>query len=255
MDLHLDSLDRHFTLPKVRKVAMARPFAWIQLGWEDLKAHPGPSLAWGFLVAIAGWLSLGLAYNYPYLFTTCITGFLLVAPLIAAGIYELTSAREEGRPASFGQSVRDYMKNLSQIAFLGVILGMIAIGWERVSAILFALFYGGEAVSLKLLFASLVGEYAGFTIAWFAIGALLAMVVFALTAVSIPLLADREVDAITAMMTSVRAVTENLPAMLVWAVLIVALTALGFATGLIGLIVIFPVLGHATWIAYKEIVQ
>ncbi|GAA5785383.1 hypothetical protein GCM10007860_28140 [Chitiniphilus shinanonensis] len=254
MDLHIDSLDHHFTLPQTRKVAFGRPFAWIRLGWQEFTAHPAPSLAWGLVVAVAGWISLLLAYNYPLFFTTCVTGFLLLSPIVAAGIYELTSAREQGKPVSFLQSVRDYMRNLSQIAFFGVILGMIAIGWERVSAIMFALFYGGEVGTLHDFLRSLAGEYLGFSIAWVLTGAVLALVVFAVTAVSIPMLADREVDAVTAMMTSLRAVAENIAPMLLWAALIVALTAVGFATGLLGLIVIFPVLGHATWIAYKELV-
>ncbi|WP_255988286.1 DUF2189 domain-containing protein [Chitinolyticbacter albus] len=255
MDLHLDSLDEHFSLPKTRKVPFVRPFHWLKMGWQDFKAHPRPSLIWGVIVAIVGWLSLGVAVGYPYLFTFCISSFLLLAPLIASGIYELTSKREQGQPTSFVQSVRDYVKNLSQIAFFGFVLGLIALSWERISAILFALFYGGEAVSLQGFFSALTGEYAGFTIAWFVAGALLATVVFALTAVSIPMLADREIDTVTAMMTSLRVVAENLPAMMLWAMLIVGLTAVGFATALFGLIVIFPVLGHATWVAYKDLVE
>ncbi|XZG70312.1 DUF2189 domain-containing protein [Chitinibacteraceae bacterium HSL-7] len=255
MDMHLDGLDQHFTLPKTRKVSASRPLAWLAAGWRDFIAHPGPSLAWGVMVALVGGLMLKIAASYPYLFTFCITTFLLLAPLVAAGIYELTSEREQGRPTSFVQSVRDFLGNVGQIAFFGVILGMIALAWERISAILFALFYGGDAVSIEHFFQALTGEYATFTLSWALVGALLAAAVFAMTAVSIPMLADRQVDAITAMMTSIRCVAENLPAMLLWAVLIVALTALGFATALIGLIVIFPVLGHATWVAYKELVE
>ncbi|WP_035054559.1 DUF2189 domain-containing protein [Andreprevotia chitinilytica] len=255
MDLHMDSLDQHFTLPVTRKVNAGRPFTWLKRAWQDLLSHPAPSLAYGVLTAVTGWIVLAIASHFTYLFTFSITGYLLLAPLCAAGIYELTSEREEGRPTSFAQSIRDLMKNIGQLAFFGVILGMIAIGWERVSAILFALFYGGDAVTMDGFLQALVGEYAGFTIAWLIGGFLLSCVVFALTAISIPMLADREVDVVTAMMTSLRAVLENLPAMLLWAAIIVALTVIGFATFLIGFVVLFPLLGHATWIAYKDLVE
>ncbi|WP_410499851.1 DUF2189 domain-containing protein [Chitinibacter sp. S2-10] len=255
MDLHLSELDQHFTLPKTRKVGADRPLVWLKLGMNDLMQHPGPSLTYGLLITAFGWLILSLVDPRGHFFTSLITGFLLLSPLAAAGIYELTSEREEGRTTSFIQSLRDAGKNLSQVAFLGVILGMVAIAWERVSAILFALLYGGEVPAGTSLLAALTGEYLNFTLIWVAAGFLLACFVFALTAVSIPMLADREVDSVTAMMTSLRAVAENLSTMAIWAAIIVALTAIGFATYLIGLIVIFPLLGHATWYAYKDLIE
>lgn len=255
MDLHMHGLDDHFTLPQTDKVSASRPFTWLKLGWQDLRQHPLPSLGYGILIAIAGWLVLAISSNYTYLTSTSITGFMLLAPLGAAGIYELTSEREEGRETSFAQSIHDVVKNLGQIAFLGFILGCVAIGWERVSCILFALFYGGEAVNLHFFYNALFSEYWMFTVSWILGGFVLACITFAFTAVSIPMLADREVDVVTAMMTSLRVVMENLPAMVVWAAIIVTLTAIGFATGLLGLIVLFPLLGHATWIAYKELVH
>jgi uncharacterized membrane protein len=255
MDLHLSELDQHFTLPKTRKVSASRPIAWLKMGLADLLEHPGPSLAYGFLITALGWLMLSQVDPQGHFFASLVTGFLLLSPLAATGIYELTSERDEGRTTSFAQSLRDMGKNLSQVAFLGVILGMVAIAWERVSAILFALLYSGEVPAGQSIFQALTGEYLNFTLVWVAAGFVLACFVFALTAVSIPMLADREVDSVTAMMTSLRAVAENLGAMIVWASLIVLLTALGFATYLIGLIVIFPLLGHATWYAYKDMIE
>ncbi|QLG89265.1 DUF2189 domain-containing protein [Chitinibacter bivalviorum] len=255
MDLHLSELDQHFTMPKTRTVGMDRPLAWLKMGMNDLMQHPGPSLTYGFIITVVGWILLSVADPKGHFFATLVTGFLLLSPLAAAGIYELTSEREEGRPTSFMQSIHDLSKNLSQIAFLGVILGMVAMAWERVSAILFALLYGGQVPANESVISALTGEYLNFTLIWAAAGFVLACFVFALTAVSIPMLADREVDSVTAMMTSLRAVAENISTMLVWAALIVGLTAIGFATYLVGLIVIFPLLGHATWYAYKEMIE
>jgi uncharacterized membrane protein len=255
MDLHLNELDRHFTMPVTRKISADRPLVWLKMGWADLMKHPVPSLMYGVLIAAVGAALLLLSGSNFHLLSTAVTGFLLLAPLGAAGIYELSSERDEGRETSFTQSVHDVMKNGGQLAFLGAILGMVAIAWERVSAIIFALMFTGDALSSPSVLAALTGELLPFTMVWMAAGFVLACLVFALTAVSIPLLADREVDSVTAMMTSLRAVVENLPAMLVWAALLVGLTAIGFATYLIGLIVIFPLLGHATWYAYKELIE
>jgi uncharacterized membrane protein len=254
MSVHMAALDQHFTMPKTRQVAANSPMQWLKKGWVDLWAHPAPSLMYGLIVTLAGILVLSLAVNHVYLFTTSISGFLLLAPLGAAGIYELTSEREDGRPTSFAQSIRDLLANFGQLAFLGLALGMIAIAWERFSAILFAIFYGGQDVSLASYIGSLTGEFLPFTIIWSLVGFLLAFFVFGLTAVSIPMLADREVDSVTAMMTSLRATSENRIVMIQWAALIVLLTAIGFVT-VIGLVVIFPLLGHATWYAYKDLVE
>ncbi len=255
MDLHLNKLDQHFTLPVTRKVGFLRPLAWIKMGWQDLIKHPAPSLLYGLIISITGALLLLFTLQDVHLYTTAITGFLLLAPLGAAGIYELTSEREEGRETSFMQSIHDLYKNGSQLAFLGLVLAFIAISWERTSAVLFALMYSGQIIEKQSIVQALSGEFLPFTLAWMAGGFVLACFVFALTAISIPLLADRELDSVTAMMTSLRAVAENLPAMALWAALLVGFTALGFATFLIGLIVIFPLLGHATWYAYKELIE
>lgn len=255
MDLHLNELDQHFTIPVTRKIAINRPFVWLKMGWADMMRHPAPSLMYGVIIAIIGGGLLLFSQQNIHLFTTAITGFLLLAPLGAAGIYELTSERDEGRETSFMQSIHDLYKNGGQLAFLGVILAMVAIAWERASAILFALMVPRQIIGSDSIIASLTGELLPFTIIWVASGFVLACFVFALTAVSIPLLADREVDSVTAMMTSLRAVAENIPAMIVWAAILVGLTAIGFATYLIGLVVIFPLLGHATWYAYKEMIE
>ncbi|GGP25611.1 DUF2189 domain-containing protein [Silvimonas amylolytica] len=255
MDLHLHGLDDHFSMPETGKVSALRPFYWLKMGWADFTRHPLPSLCYGVITALLGFAVLKIASSYTYLSSTAITGFLLLAPLGASGIYELTHEREEGRETSFMQSLRDVVHNLGQIAFMGVILGFIAMSWERISAILFALFYGGEAVGMQFFTHALTSEYIGFTIAWSLAGLVLACVVFAISAVSIPMLAHRDVDTITALVTSVRVVAENIPAMLVWATIIVVLTAVGFATYLVGLVIIFPLLGHATWCAYRDLVH
>jgi len=250
-------LDRHFDLPRIRRVPPARALAWLALGVRDMRNSLVESLAYGTLVAVLGWLIWYHAGDRPQLFTTSVTGFFLIAPLLAAGLYEISRRQELGMRTSFGESLQGWRRSGGAIAQMGLQLVLIAIFWERLSAILFALSYGGAAPDLQRFVSDvfLSGNYPQVVFAYATVGGVFAALVFVISAVSIPMLLDRNGDIYTAMATSFLAVTRNPAAMLVWAALIVALTALGFATALFGLIVIFPILGHATWHAYRELTQ
>ena len=249
--------DRHFELPRIRQVPLARAFAWLALGLRDMRDSLVESLAYGTLVAVLGWLIWYHAGGRPQLFTASVTGFFLIAPLLAAGLYEISRRQELGMRSSFGESLQGWRRSGGAIAQMGLQLVLIAIFWERLSAILFALSYGGEAPDLRRFVSDvfLSGNYPQVVFAYLGVGGVFAAVVFVISAISIPMLLDRNGDIYTAMATSFLAVTRNIGPMLVWAVLIVALTAVGFATALFGLIVIFPILGHATWHAYRELTQ
>jgi len=241
----------------IRQVGLLRPLAWLAAGWQDLMAHPGPSLMYGVLVTVAGWAIVTLAAPHAELFTTVISGFVLIAPLIAAGIYELTRQREAGQPASFLGSLKSLRRNAGSIADYGIVLLLAGLLWERVAAVMFALSYGGEmgTVTDFVRDVFLSGKYVGVVVAWAVTGGVLASVVFAVTVVGMPMVIDRDADVVTAMLTSVRTVFANLPAMAFWALLIVGLTGLGMALALVGLVLVMPLLGHASWCAYKDLVQ
>lgn len=249
--------EQHFELPTIQRVPMSRPFTWLQRGWGDMRNNLGESLAYGLIFAIAGWLIWGYAAGRPQLFTASVTGFFLVAPLLAAGFHEISRREELGLSTSFGESLQGWRRSGGALAHFGVELVIMAIFWERLSAILFALSYGGTPPNLQAFFYDvfLSGNYPLLVVAYVVVGAVFAAIVFVVTAISIPMLLDRNGDRYTAMATSFLAVTRNLPAMALWAILIVALTAIGFATALFGLIVIFPVLGHATWHAYRDLTK
>jgi uncharacterized membrane protein len=249
-------LDEHFALPTIRRVAPDRPFAWLAAGWNDLRRDPLPSLAYGCLFAIAGDLILLLSLPHPHLFMLAVSGFFLVAPLLAAGLYEISRRHQRGEEVSFARSQSFWGRNGQALALFGVLLSIVGLAWERLSAVLFALFVGPEAESLGALLTMIVedGAYRGFAVSWLLVGAALAALVFVLSALSVPMMLDRPVDMATAAMTSVRGVLQNLPAMLLWAALIVLITLAGFATFLFGLIVLMPILGHASWHAYRDII-
>lgn len=248
----------------LRRIDTDRPFVWLQAGWQDIKANPIASIAYGLLFAVCGDIILLLAVPNPHLFTLAASGFFLVAPLLAAGLYEISRRRERGQDTTFAESLAGWRRNGESIALFGLGLAMIGVLWERLSAILFALFYAGNGdVGMGIVaFMNTVvlsGDNIAFVSAWFLAGGILALFTFALAAISVPMLLDRDNehggDLVTAMMTSLRAVLLNLDAMFLWAMIIVTLTLVGFVTLLFGLIVLMPLLGHASWHAYRDLVE
>ena len=255
MDHSLDpgALSHPAEAPQVRRVGLSRPLAWLRLGARDLARTPGPSLAIGALVAAAGWLLMAATWKAAYVAPALLGGFLLVAPFIAMAVYALSRRLERADAPSAGQAWR---ANAGSIALFGLLLALAYLVWERLAAIVFAFFYAGEPLHLARLPQELLsGAHGGLLIAFVGLGAAVAAVVFALSVVSAPLLVDRPVDAVTAVLTSLRCCARNPGPMLVWAALIAALTALGFATLMVGLVAIFPWLAHASWHAYRELVD
>jgi uncharacterized membrane protein len=256
MDKSLHSLDHHFNLPAIRLVDSGRPLQWLKRGWSDLRDNALPSLAFGVFFAVLGYLIMSFAAQRPYLLTAAVSGFFLIGPLAAAGLYEISRRHESGQPTGLGASLRGMLGHRDALLSIGVVLVMVAIAWERLSAILFALLVPDAVVGVSDFFRQvfLSGEHLGFVASYVVIGGVVAALVFACTAVAVPMLMDRDTDTVTAMMTSLRAVSMNLPAMLLWAALIVVLIGIGFATMMIGMVVLLPLVGHASWHAYKDLV-
>ena len=245
------------SLPTIRQISWRRPFFWLLAGWRDLKANPLPSLAYGILFALGGDLILLSIIRHPHLVSVAVSGFFLVAPLLAAGLYELSRRTAQGERIMFIDSLRCFRRNGQSLAFFGLFLGLVAILWERFSAIAFALLGAGNGLDTGAFLKGIVfsGEHDAFVAIWFTLGAMLALIVFALAVVAVPMLLDRNSDIVTAMMTSLQACIANTGPLLLWAVLIVTLTLTGFATFLFGLLLIMPILGHASWHAYRELVE
>ena len=246
-----------FILPAVRKVGPARPLAWIHSGWQDIRANPIASLAYGLLFAIGGDLILIFSWRSPYLFTAAVSGFFLIAPLLAGGLYEISRRQESGLSSTFIDSLSAWSRNGQSVALFGLMLALLAIIWERTSAVFFAVSIPGLTPDIRSFVTQVVlnTEFLGLTLAWTLAGGVLAAGVFSVSAVSIPMLIDRDTDVVTAMATSVRTVLRNPQAMAIWAILVVLITLAGFASLLFGLIVLMPLLGHATWHAYRELVE
>ncbi|HRP24950.1 DUF2189 domain-containing protein [Thauera sp.] len=257
MDKPMNSLDQHFHLPHVRHVDRSRPIQWLKMGWEDMRANLGASLPYGIILAALGYFILSFAADKPYLFTAAISGFFLIGPIAAAGLYEISRRQERGERISFFGSLSSLRGHADSVAYFGAFLAIALISWERMSAILFALLFQGELAEVSNFFSSvfLSGEHLSFVFAYAMVGGILAAVVFALSAIAIPMLMDRDTDSVTAAMTSLRTVQMNFDTMALWAAIIVAMVLIGFATMMIGMVILLPLLGHASWHAYRELVE
>ncbi|NML18586.1 DUF2189 domain-containing protein [Azohydromonas caseinilytica] len=243
--------------PAVRQVGLDRPMHWLRLGARDVMRTPGPSLGLGLLVAAVGLLLSTMAWQATYIAPALLGGFLLVGPFLAITLYGLTRQLEDNEPTDLRRAWQAMRGNAGSIALFGLLLALAYIFWERLAAILFAFYYDGQAIHLSQLMADVLlsGQYLGLMLTFLGAGALLAIAVFAFSVVSAPLLVDRPVDVITAALTSLQCCLRNPAPMLLWAALIVALVLAGFLTLMLGLIFVFPLLAHASWHAYRDMVE
>ncbi len=256
MGTTLVSGDERALHPQVRRITVTQPFRWLWLGWHDLRRNWRASLGYGALITALGWSILVVCATDPYLIAAAITGFLLVGPLMSAGFCEMSRRYALGQPASFDDSLEGFGRNASALFEFGVILAIAAVLWFIVSGVMLAKVFGVAVPGIRETM------YQGFLqtahrpqlLAYLGVGAVLAAVVFALSVVAVPLIVDRHASARDGIRASVRAVLRNLPAMVVWSALIASLTILGYAPLLLGLVLTVPLLGHATWHAYKAMI-
>lgn len=241
---------------QIRKVDPGRPVVWLERGWADFKRAARPDIVYGAWAAAFGFSLLVVAWRSTYLVPALVGGFLLVAPFVAIVFYALSQQIEQGRPVDGAEAVFAWRRNSGSIALWGLVLALALIFWERLAAIIFAQFFSGNVGDLRNLASEILfsGRYIPFLIVYFGAGALVALTVFVFGFVTAPMLLDRDVDVVTAMLTSLKCCMTNPGATLVWAVLIAVLTTIGFATLMIGLVLIFPLLGHASWHAYRDLV-
>ena len=247
---------RPFLHVDVRSVPALQSVVWLRRGWEDLRQMERASLAHGVIISIIGAVLLMLGGTHPYLVAAAVTGYLLVGPIMTTGVCELSRRRAAREPRGFDESLEAVTRNPDALMHFGGILAVIAIIWFIASTVLLQSVLGIRVPSLSVALWGGAGDFASTreVIAYFSSGAIFAITVFVLSVVSVPLIIDRHATASEAMWASVKASVHNIPAMIVWGVLIVGLTALGFATLLLGMIVVAPLLGHATWHAYRDLI-
>jgi uncharacterized membrane protein len=241
-----------------RHLPVLEGLRWLAAGWRDFWIRPAASLVYGvgvFVLSIAFIWTL-VEFGRDYILFPSLAGFLIIAPFLAIGLYEKSRAIGEGREIGLATMHRVRPSAGAQIFFTGLLLCLLTLLWNRAAVLLWALFFGVTAFpGLDNVIWTLLGTPYGWAmlIIGTAIGGLFASFAFAISVFSVPMLLDRPVDALTAMATSMKLVWNNLPTMIAWGAMVLVLFGLCVATGLIGMIVIFPLLGHATWHAYKAL--
>lgn len=254
-------------LGAVRTVSSARSLHWLALGWRDMRRCVGISLAHGMVLALFGAALLMVAHNRFWLLAGAFSGFLLMAPVLATSLYALSRALSLGEQADARLVLRTWLAWQREhgskwghdywcMVQFGALLALAGTGWVITSAALITLL-APVPITTPLDFARhvvLAKEGYLFEL-WLALGGVLAAPMFASTAVAMPLLLDRRVTLAQAVLTSWRAVLANPLPMALWAGIIMVLTLLGLMSGLLGLIVAMPVLGHASWHAYCDLVD
>ena len=243
---------------KIARVDIAAAFRWLGKGFGDFTRAPGPSLLYGGLFAALSAAVYALVMNVPWYSIAYLTGLVVVGPFLAAGLYAASRDMESGKNASISGSFRLLRKRSTNLALFSLLLSLVMAAWVRFSALLFAIQLNtlNPYPSTQAFTAMLSTPEGMTTLAFFVgVGLLLVSLVFVISAVAVPLIIDKDSNFISAMQTSARTVAKNPLAMLVWAALIAALTAIGIATAFVGLAFIFPVRGYATWHSYRELIK
>jgi len=256
MTTHDQPADVRQTLPFVapcRALAPTAPFAWLRAGFADLRRAPRQSFTYGVLMAAvslaigAAALSYGSRFGNYWLLIGVVSGFIFVAPALAMGLYAISAALERGERPSLRRCIRAGVGHLSDELVFGLMLLVVFLIWARAASMVHVFFPPiGEPGLADLVPFLAIGS---------AVGSIFALMIFAASAFSLPMLMDRDVDAITAVVTSINAVLRNKPAMLVWIAIIVASVLIGFATMFVGFAITLPLIGHATWHAYRETID
>ena len=240
----------------IRSIDRRRPWRWLAEGWHDYAAHPWQSVLYGALFVAAGWWLGYYALQRPVLLFGFLSGLLLITPLLATGLYEAARCRRCGEIPTIRGGLRMVGRKLGAILTIGAVLLIILIAWLRVSALLIALKFhvAGQSAAALSLGDMLQWQNLSWLALYLLIGLAFAAAVFVTNNLSLPLMIDRDADAVTAMVASIRAVRENPGPMLRWAAIIVGLSLVGVATGFLGFLILFPLLGYATWHSYADLV-
>ena len=242
-----------FDLP-LRTLDLADPLRWLALGWQDFRRAPAIGLFYGACFAAMGWLLLLLFRHAPAYTLALSAGFLLMGPFLCLGLYDASRALERGQAPSLLSSLTAWRSRTGTMAIFGGVLLILEMLWGRASLIVFALSFDGMPDFKGSLLALLDPQNLGFIVAYVCVGSVFAGLIFAISVVAMPMILDRQTDAITAGLTSLRLCLTQPAVMLWWGALLTALVVLALLPWFAGLLVIAPVVGHASWHAYRNAV-
>lgn len=245
-------------LPRVQTITTDRPFSWLRTGWRDLTRNPRISIGYGLIAVAACYLiliSLDLA-DALSLFLPMLSGFMLIGPLISTVFQEISRRIEKGQAVTFAAALGGFGRRPAAMFGMAALLVLIYLAWVETALLIFGHFFGHDTSTSRFLIGTVFDRSAviPFLITSLAVGCGMAGLVFSLSVVSLSLLSDREIGVLAAIATSLAVVRHNFWPMLVWAGLLVLFTGVGLAFAFCGLAVTQPLLGHASWHAYRDLV-
>ena len=241
-----------------RSLPATAALGWLSAGWRDFRAGPASSLAYGVFLVILSYAILWVLYSAGllYLALPTISGFLIVGPFFAIGLYEKSRALEQGEAIGLWRMLWVRRVPVSQLAFAGLMLGILVLFWIRIADLLYALFFGLTPFpGAEDAFVNVLTTMRGWMLILVgsAVGGLFAAFAFALSLFSIPMIMAERRDALTSLGLSFAMTSQNLRVALAWGMIVAGGLAFSVMTGLVGLAIVFPVLGHGTWHAYKSV--
>ncbi|CAH2599618.1 conserved membrane protein of unknown function [Rhodovastum atsumiense] len=244
---------------RVRLVHTDAPFRWLAAGWSDFRHGRGISAAYSLVFVVGGFvLTAGLVMaDLDYLIAPLTTGFMLVGPALTVGFYAISRDLEAGREPSLSRAFSAWLDNPGPLFAMGLALVVFLVVWLRFAALVFALSFPDVGFDWERAVTATLFTANGLTFLLLgtAVGGVMATFAFVAGAFSLPLMLDRRIGLLEALVTSATAVVLNPRAMAVWAGLILLFTAAGLASWYLGLCVTLPLIGHATWHAYRGVIR
>lgn len=232
------------------------PFHWLQEGWHDLIAAPVISAFLGFLFTFACVIAYLAATAVPQLSAVFLLLLLMVSPFIAAAAYFVVHKREQGVRISMHACLKIVRSRSTSIALFSLLSALLLAAWVRLTSITFAIYYGSLGTSAaEVVRFWTAGDGASSVVIFLASATVVfALALFAMGAISLPLIADRNCNVIDAVRIGLHTLRENSKTMLVWMTLLAVLIGIALASGLILMPLVFPLLAYATWHSYRQLV-
>jgi uncharacterized membrane protein len=240
---------------ELQELRWGDPLRWLRLGLRDFLRCPGIGLFYGGCFMVMGWALMAVYANAAAYVLALSASFLLLGPFLCLGLYRASQALERGEKPDFGDSLLAWDTRTGTLAIFGFVLLVLEMLWGRAALVVFAVSFDGMPDFKGSLMALLDPENLGFIVAYLAVGGVFAGLIFAISVVAMPLILDRPVDAISAGLTSLRLVLIEPGVMLLWGALITLLVVLAMLPWFAGLLVVGPVVGHASWHAYRAAVK
>jgi uncharacterized membrane protein len=239
-----------------RPLGFSSPLQWLTRGWADFRAHPGIGLFYGLCFWAMAVVLAGVFQTKPEYTMSIASGCLLVGPFLALGLYEVSRRRERGEPVRLVDSLLAWRGHVKSMGMLVLVFMVLELLWGRASLVVFAVFFNtGLPSTAGVIEAVFNPENLEFVLVYLAVGSVFALLVFATSVVSIPMILDRDTDAITAAIQSIRVFYEHPGVLLFWGALIAVLVFVSLLPLGAGLVLTGPLLGHATWHAYRDVIE